>query len=95
MSNCKTIAIYFRENSRMSLVEVSATAENRIKGMVAIRDCVRNLIELQTEDYPDEEIKAEQSKLNSLYDGYGVKAFRTLQQVAVRSPEPPYRTMGC
>ena len=51
--------IYFRENSRMSLVEVSATAENRIKGMVAIRDCVRNLIELQTEDYPDEEIKAE------------------------------------
>lgn len=46
--------IYFRENSCMSLVEVSATAENRIKGMVAIRDCVRNLIELQTEDYPDE-----------------------------------------
>ena len=65
--------IYFRENSRMSLVEVSATAENRIKGMVAIRDCVRNLIELQTEDYPDEEIKAEQSKLNSLYDGYTKK----------------------
>ena len=57
----------------MSLVEVSATAENRIKGMVAIRDCVRNLIELQTEDYPDEEIKAEQSKLNSLYDGYTKK----------------------
>lgn len=65
--------IYFRENSRMSLVEVSATAENRIKRMVAIRDCVRNLIELQTEDYPDEEIKAEQSKLNSLYDGYTKK----------------------
>ena len=65
--------IYFRENSRMLLVEVSATAENRIKGMVAIRDCVRNLIELQTEDYPDEEIKAEQSKLNSLYDGYTKK----------------------
>ena len=65
--------IYFRENSSMSLVEVSATAENRIKGMVAIRDCVRNLIELQTEDYPDEEIKAEQSKLNSLYDGYTKK----------------------
>ena len=57
----------------MSPVEVSATAENRIKGMVAIRDCVRNLIELQTEDYPDEEIKAEQSKLNSLYDGYTKK----------------------
>ena len=65
--------IYFRENSRMSPVEVSATAENRIKGMVAIRDCVRNLIELQTEDYPDEEIKAEQSKINSLYDGYTKK----------------------
>ena len=65
--------IYFRENSRMSPVEVSATAENRIKGMVAIRDCVRNLIELQTEDYPDEEIKVEQSKLNSLYDGYTKK----------------------
>ena len=65
--------IYFRENSRMSLVEVSATAENRIKGMVAIRDCVRNLIELQTEDYPDEEIKAGQLKLNSLYDGYTKK----------------------
>ena len=49
--------IYFRENSRMSPVEVSATAENRIKGMIGIRDCVRNLIELQTEDYPDSEIK--------------------------------------
>ena len=48
--------IYFRENSRMSPVEVSATAENRIKGMIGIRDCVRNLIELQTEDYPDSEI---------------------------------------
>ena len=65
--------IYFRENSRMSPAIVSATAENRIKGMVAIRDCVRNLIELQTEDYPDEEIKTEQSKLNSLYDGYTKK----------------------
>lgn len=65
--------IYFRENSRMSPAIVTATAENRIKGMVAIRDCVRNLIELQTEDYPDEEIKAEQSKLNSLYDGYTKK----------------------
>ena len=65
--------IYFRENSRMSPAIVSATAENRIKGMVAIRDCVRNLIELQTEDYPDEEIKAEQSKLNSLYGGYTKK----------------------
>lgn len=65
--------IYFRENSRMTPVEVSATAENRIKGMIAVRDSVRNLIELQTEDYPDEEIKAEQSKLNSLYDSYTKK----------------------
>ena len=52
--------IYFRENSRMAPVEVSATAENRIKGMIRIRDSVRTLIELQTEDYPDSEIKAEQ-----------------------------------
>ena len=65
--------IYFRENSRMTSVEVSATAENRIKGMIAVRDSVRNLIELQTGDYPDEEIKAEQSKLNSLYDSYTKK----------------------
>jgi N12 class adenine-specific DNA methylase len=65
--------IYFRENSRMTPVEVSATAENRIKGMIAVRDSVRNLIELQKEDYPDEEIKDEQSKLNSLYDSYTKK----------------------
>ena len=62
--------IYFRENSRMSPVEVSATAENRIKGMIGIRDCVRNLIELQTEDYPDSEIKQAQEKLNTLYDSF-------------------------
>ena len=65
--------IYFRENSRMSPVEVSATAENRIKGMIGIRDCVRNLIELQTEDYPDSEIKQAQEKLNTLYDGFTKK----------------------
>lgn len=65
--------IYFRENSRMAPVDVSATAENRIKGMIAIRDCVRNLIELQTEDYPDSAIKEEQSKLNSLYDTFTAK----------------------
>ena len=62
--------IYFRENSRMAPVEVSATAENRIKGMIRIRDSVRKLIELQTEDYPDSEIKAEQERLNSLYDTF-------------------------
>ena len=65
--------IYFRENSRMSPVEVSATAENRIKGMIGIRDCVRNLIELQTEDYPDSEIKQAQDKLNALYDSFTKK----------------------
>ena len=65
--------IYFRENSRMAPVDVSATAENRIKGMSAIRDCVRNLIELQTEDYPDSAIKEEQAKLNSLYDTFTAK----------------------
>ncbi len=65
--------IYFRENSRMSPVEVSATAENRIKGMIAIRDSVRNLIELQTEDYPDDDIKQAQQKLNTLYDAFTKK----------------------
>ena len=62
--------IYFRENSRMAPVDVSATAESRIKGMITIRDAVRNLIELQTEDYPDYEIKAEQERLNTLYDTF-------------------------
>ena len=62
--------IYFRENSRMAPVEVSATAENRIKGMIRIRDSVRTLIELQTEDYPDSEIKTEQERLNALYDTF-------------------------
>ena len=65
--------IYFRENSRMSPAIVSATAENRIKGMVAIRDSVRNLIELQTEDYLDSEIKQAQEKLNTLYDSFTKK----------------------
>ncbi len=65
--------IYFRENSRMAPVDVSTTAENRIKGMIVIRDCVRNLIELQTEDYPDSAIKAEQEKLNNLYDTFTAK----------------------
>lgn len=65
--------IYFRENSRMTPVEVSATAENRIKGMIAVRDSVRNLIELQTEDYPDSEIKQAQEKLNTLYDSFTKK----------------------
>ena len=65
--------IYFRENSRMTLVDVSATAENRIKGLIAIRDSVRALIELQTEDYPDEHIQREQAHLNELYDAFTKK----------------------
>ena len=65
--------IYYRENSRMTPVEVSATAEDRIKGMIAIRNSVRTLIELQTEDYPDSEIKAEQERLNRLYDTFSGK----------------------
>lgn len=62
--------IYFRENSRMSPVEMSATAENRIKGLIQIRNSVRHLLELQTEDYPDSEIKAEMERLNTLYDSF-------------------------
>lgn len=65
--------LYFRENSRMNPVEVSMTAENRIKGMIAIRDCVRTLIEYQTEDYSDTEIQAEQARLNEIYDDFSKK----------------------
>ena len=65
--------IYYRENSRMTPVECSATAENRIKGMIAIRDSVRSLIEMQTADYPDYEIEKEQQKLNTLYDNFSKK----------------------
>ena len=62
--------IYYRENSRMNPVEVSKTAESRIKGMIELRDCVRTLLEYQTEDYPEEEIKGQQAKLNTLYDAF-------------------------
>ena len=62
--------IYYRENSRMNPVEVSVTAANRIKGLIEIRDCVRTLIEYQTEDWPAEDIQAQQKKLNTLYDAY-------------------------
>ena len=65
--------IYYRENSRMNPVDVSMTAENRIKGMIAIRDCVRTLIEYQTEDYPESMIQAEQARLNELYDTFNDK----------------------
>ena len=62
--------IYYRENSRMNPVEVSKTAESRIRGMIELRDCVRTLLEYQTEDYPEKEIKEQQAKLNTLYDAF-------------------------
>ncbi len=65
--------IYYRENSRMRPVELSATAQSRVKGLIGIRDSVRKLIELQTEDYPDSIIKAEQARLNELYDTFEKK----------------------
>ena len=65
--------VYFRENDRMQLASVSMTAENRIKGLIQIRDCVRKLIEYQTEDYPEEMIRTEQENLNRLYDVYTAK----------------------
>lgn len=65
--------LYYRENSRMNPVDVSATAESRIKGLIAIRDSVRQLIEYQTEDYPENFITAEQTRLNELYDSFSGK----------------------
>ena len=65
--------VYYRENSRMNPVDVSATAESRIKGLIAIRDSVRQLIEYQTEDFPESFIAAEQTKLNNLYDDFSKK----------------------
>ena len=65
--------VYFRENSLMRKVELNATAQNRIKGMIAIRDCVRTLIEYQTEGYPDWEIQKQQEKLNTIYDDFTKK----------------------
>ena len=62
--------VYYRENSRMNPIEVSVTAANRIKGLIGIRDCVRTLIEYQTEDWPDQDIQAQQRKLNALYDAF-------------------------
>ena len=65
--------VYYRENSRMHPVEVSITAENRIRGMIELRECVRRLIDYQTEGYPDADVKAEQKKLNTLYDSFTKK----------------------
>lgn len=62
--------LYFRENSLMNPVSVSTTAEQRIRGLIGIRDCVRTLIEYQTEDYPETMIQAAQAHLNALYDSF-------------------------
>ena len=66
-------AIYYRENSRMFPVEQSLTGQSRVKGMIAIRDCVRRLIEYQTESAPDEIVEREQRELNRLYDSFTAK----------------------
>lgn len=65
--------IYYRENSRMYPQELPLTTENRVKGLIEIRECVRTLLELQTEDFPEEDIKQEQVKLNKLYDSFTKK----------------------
>ena len=65
--------VYYRENSRMTPVNASVTAESRIKGLIGIRECVRQLIAYQTEDYPDTMIEAEQARLNALYDAFSAK----------------------
>ncbi len=65
--------VYYRENSRMYPQELPLTTENRIRGLIEIRECVRNLLELQTEDFPEEDIKQEQAKLNKLYDSFTKK----------------------
>lgn len=65
--------VYFRENDKMTPAAVSMTGENRIKGLVEIRDCVRRLIAYQTEDYPEEMIRTEQENLNRLYDAFQSK----------------------
>ena len=62
--------LYYREDSRMNPVEVSKTAESRIRGMIGLRDCVRTLLEYQTEDYPDGMIQEQQTNLNDLYDRF-------------------------
>ena len=76
--------VYYRENSRMNPVEVSTTALGRIKGLIGLRDCVRQLIEYQTEDYPEHFITAEQQKLNNLYDSF-VKKYGRISQRANNS----------
>ena len=65
--------VYYRENSRMYPQELSVTAENRVKGLIELRDCTRELIDLQLDDMPDEDITKQQAKLNELYDKFTKK----------------------
>ena len=66
--------VYFRENSRMVRPNLNTTAEARIKGMVALRDCVHQLIDMQMDAYtPDHAIREKQAELNRLYDDFSAK----------------------
>ena len=65
--------VYYRENSVMKPVEVSDTAKGRIRGMVAIRNCTQELIDMQLNEYGDHEIEKKQKELNELYDDFSVK----------------------
>lgn len=65
--------VYYRENSIMKPVDLSAPMQERIKGMVGIRDCTRELIRLQLAEYPDSDIREKQVQLNRLYDEFSKK----------------------
>ena len=65
--------VYYRENSLMKPVEVSDTAKGRIRGMVAIRNCTQELIDMQLNEYGDHEIEKKQRELNELYDDFSGK----------------------
>ena len=77
--------LYYRENSLMRPVEASEGMLERIKGMVAIRDCTRELIRLQLEDYPDEQIHFRQKQLNDLYDSFAKDYGRIYSQTNKRA----------
>ena len=62
--------VYYRENSRMHPTQLSETAAQRVRGLIGLRNCVRSLITLETEDRPEPEIEAKQSELNQLYDAF-------------------------
>ena len=62
--------VYYRENSRMHPAQLSETATQRVRGLIGLRDCVRSLITLETEDRPEPEIEAKQAELNQRYDAF-------------------------